>query len=124
LLQYGQAASITLLTQFKDCQTTEIFYGIDNRLSDLAFSLGTASNIGTQIGTTVFYYFMSSTASDSTIAYASQDTFGMLFMDTAYYKLISQIVDYYNSSDYQNIGLVLGSFFKSIINFSSPNTST
>ncbi|TNV77322.1 hypothetical protein FGO68_gene1692 [Halteria grandinella] len=87
LLQYAQEASITLLTQFNDCQTTEVFYGIDNRLSDLAFTLGTASNVGTQIATTMTYYF-------------------------------------YTDDDYQNIGLVLGSFFKSIINFSAPNTST
>jgi hypothetical protein len=47
LLQFGQETMIYLLTQFKDCKTTEFFFAIDNRLSDLSFATGTLANIGT-----------------------------------------------------------------------------
>ena len=56
LLSKLQSMNIKLLSQFKDCKTTEFFYAIDNRLSDLPFTYGTVMNIATQIGTAAGYY--------------------------------------------------------------------
>jgi hypothetical protein len=124
LLQFGQVASISFLTEMNDCGFSTLLLQVDARFTTLAFAMGTASNIGTQIATCITYYMMSSTASDSSVAYDDQDTFGKLFQSTSYYKLVSQIVDYYNDSDYTNIGLIMSSTFKSIINYTAPNVKT
>ena len=118
LLQFAQVFAIAYLTQMEDCGWKNILYQLDTMMSDLPQTLGSLSNVGTQIATCVTYYFLSGTTSDLT---QTQDTFGKLFVSTAYYKLISQIVTYYTDSDYTNIGLVLASTFKTLINYSSPN---
>lgn len=116
-MQFAQVASISILTQFQDCKTTELFFAIDNRFSDLAFAMGTASNIATQTGTAIFYYYMSSGATDGSI-------FADLFLATSSYTLYDNIYTFYTAADYQNVGLVLATFFKSIINYNSPNVNT
>jgi hypothetical protein len=58
-LQFGQVAVIYLLTQFQDCKFTEFLYALDNRFSDLNFAMGTASNFGTQVTTSIGYYLAS-----------------------------------------------------------------
>ncbi len=47
LMTYLQNAGIQLMTQFKDCRTTEFLFSLDNRLSDNAFLTGTIANVGT-----------------------------------------------------------------------------
>lgn len=52
-----QNAGIQLMTQFKDCRTTEFLFSLDNRLSNSAFLTGTVANLATQVGTLVGYHF-------------------------------------------------------------------
>jgi hypothetical protein len=51
-----QNAGIQLMTQFRDCRTTEFLFSLDNRFSDNAFLSGTIANLGTQVGTFGGYY--------------------------------------------------------------------
>ena len=55
MMTYLQNAGIQLMTQFKDCRTTEFLFSLDNRLSDNAFLSGTAANLATQVGTLIAY---------------------------------------------------------------------
>jgi hypothetical protein len=55
-MTYLQNAGIQLMTQFKDCRTTEFLFSLDNRFSDNAFLSGTVANLGTQVGTLGGYY--------------------------------------------------------------------
>lgn len=56
LLTFLQNAGIQLMSQFKDCRTTEFLFSLDNRFSDNAFLSGTVANLATQAGTLGGYY--------------------------------------------------------------------
>ena len=46
MLTFLQNAGIQLMSQFKDCRTTEFLFSLDNRFSDSAFLSGTVANLG------------------------------------------------------------------------------
>ena len=48
------AAGVKLMGEFSDCKMTELFYAIDNRLSDYSFMAGTAANLVALGGMAIF----------------------------------------------------------------------
>lgn len=127
LLTKLQDMNIKLLSQFKDCKTTEFFFAIDNRLSDLPFTYGTIMNVGTQVGTALGYYFgaMALAAAQTSGEYQTYiDMLNNLYANTAISNLITNAYAYFSAGEYEKLGTLMTSFLLSIVRYSAPNVST
>lgn len=101
LLSKLQDMNIRMLSQFKDCKTTEFFFAIDNRLSDLPFTYGTIMNVVTQFGTAAGYYFGAQilTSQNSNGDYTTYiSMLENLYANTAINNLITNAANYYYAS--------------------------
>lgn len=119
MIDKAQTAQIYLLTQFQDCHWIEFLYALDNRFSDPAFAAGMASNIGTQISTTVGYYvgYTQTTGNIATILYN-------LFVNSALYLVYEDVYTAYTTLDFESMGLTITRFVLSIVNYTAPNVNT
>lgn len=92
---------------------------IDNRLSDTAFTMGTVSNLATQIGTAVTYYYLAN--------YQNMPIFNNLFQKSAmvvlYNNVMAEILTNTQAS-YQALGTTLTQFMLSVVNYKAPNVNS
>ncbi len=120
MMTYLQNAGIQLMSQFKDCRTTEFLFSLDNRLSDNAFLSGTVANLGTQVGTLVAYSQLT----------AQSNIFMNLFKQHAMYKLYASIsAAVYDSTgnlnpNYKRLGSILTNYMLSVVSYKAPNVNT
>jgi hypothetical protein len=120
MMTYLQNAGIQLMSQFKDCRTTEFLFSLDNRLSDNAFLSGTVANLATQVGTLVAYSQLTGQSS----------IFINLFKQHAMYKLYASIsAAVYDSTgklnpNYKSLGLILTNYMLSVVSYKAPNVNT
>lgn len=119
-MTYLQNAGIQLMSQFKDCRTTEFLFSLDNRLSDNAFLSGTVANLVTQVGTLIGYSQLTSQSS----------IFDSLFKQHAMFKLYKSITKaVYDSQgninpNYKNLGQILTNYLLSVVSYKAPNVNT
>lgn len=120
MMTYLQNAGIQLMSQFKDCRTTEFLFSLDNRLSDQAFLSGTAANLATQIGTLIAYSQL----------IGQSNVFLNLFYQHAMYKLYDNLhsaVFDANSNlnpNYKSLGKILTNYMLSVVSYKAPNVNT
>lgn len=120
MMTYLQNAGIQLMSQFKDCRTTEFLFSLDNRLSDQAFLSGTAANLVTQVGTLIAYSQLT----------GQSNVFINLFQQHAMYKLYTNIrSSVFDSSDnlnpdYKKLGQILTNYMLSVVSYKAPNVNT
>lgn len=119
LMTFGQNTMIQLLTQFQDCKTTEFFFAIDNRLSDPSFFYGTVANIGTQVGTAIGYYVLSTQLTGD-----AQTMFVNLWESSSIFHLYNNTYAQFSAGDFDGLGTTLTSFMLSIVNYKAPNVNT
>jgi hypothetical protein len=119
-MTYLQNAGIQLMSQFKDCRTTEFLFSLDNRLSDNAFLSGTVANLATQVGTLVAYSQLT----------GQSNIFINLFKQHAMYKLYDSIsAAVYDSAgkinpNYKSLGQILTNYMLSVVSYKAPNVNT
>jgi hypothetical protein len=100
-----------------DCKLTPFLYALDNRFSNTVFLVGTISNVGTQIATTIGYYVASQQLSGDMAT-----TFEDLYENTSMYKLVENFYAYFSADEYEDLGTLLTSFVLSIVQYKSPNS--
>ena len=123
---------IQLITQFKNCRTTEFLFSLDNRLSDTAFVAGTISNLVTQAATFGGYYYMAGDldCDPSTITDTQKKVFCKLLSKHSLTKLYNDLFPLVwailtdPNPDYESTGLVATNFLLSLVNYKAPNVNT
>lgn len=119
MISMAQTAEIAFLTEFNDCHLMEFLYAVNNRLQDPAFLSGLVSNIGTQIGTVIGYYY-GSTQTTGAVSTALMTLFDKSTLIITYNDLYADLV----ALDFKSFGTGLVTFVTSLVNYKAPNVNT